>query len=133
MILVDSSVWVDFFKGRHTPQTAFLNERLGTTMFVIGDLILTEVLQGFIKDAEFNEAALVLYSFPTVELGGYEAAIESAAYFRTLRRKGVTVRGTIDVVIATYCLRNNYSLLYADRDFDHMVKHIGLKSALLAH
>lgn len=129
MILVDSSVWVDFFQGKTTPQVQFLKARVGMEMLSIGDLILAEVLQGFRHDKDYRQAEQVLASFPILTLGGERIAIKAAQYYRILRKKGVTVRGTVDMIIAAYCLENRLPLLYADRDFDAMVKHLGLRNA----
>lgn len=127
MILVDSSVWIDYFKGTVTPQTEKLDSLLGHEPLAIGDLILTEVLQGFDSDRAFHEARRLLTSLTVVDLGGREIAIQAAKNFRALRRLGVTVRKTIDTVIATRCIESGYELLYSDRDFDAFVKHLGLR------
>ena len=127
MILVDSSVWVDYFKGTITVQTEILDRLLGQQPLAIGDLILTEVLQGFNSERDFNDARKMLTSLTVVELGGQEIAIQAAKNFRALRRLGVTVRKTIDTVIATRCIANGWDLLHDDRDFDPFVKHLGLR------
>ncbi len=130
MILVDSSVWVDYFRGTLTPQTDALDAMLGSEPVVIGDLILTEVLQGFRTDRDFNRAKKLLTSLIVIDLGGQAVAIQAARNFRALRSLGVTIRKTIDTVIATRCIEDNYHLLYNDRDFDPFVVHLGLRSAL---
>ena len=127
MILVDSSVWIDYFKGTITAQTELLDKLLGQRPLAIGDLILTEVLQGFENERDFNDAKRLLTSLTVVELGGQEIAIQAAKNFRALRRHGVTVRKTIDTVIATRCIESGYDLLHNDRDFDPFVKHLGLR------
>ncbi len=127
MILVDSSVWIDYFKGTITAQTTRLDGLLGNEPLAIGDLILTEVLQGFDDDRDFNQARRMLTTLTVVELGGQDIAIQAAKNFRTLRRKGVTVRKTIDTVIATRCIESGYELLHNDRDFDPFAKHLGLR------
>ncbi len=127
MTLVDSSVWIDYFKGTITAQTERLDSLLGLEPLAIGDLILTEVLQGFNKERDFNDARKMLTSLIVVELGGQEIAIQAAQNFRTLRRLGVTVRKTIDTVIATRCIESEYDLLHNDRDFDPFAKHLGLR------
>ena len=127
MILVDSSVWIDYFKGTITTQTEILDGLLGQQPLAIGDLILTEVLQGFDKERDFNEARKMLTSLMVVELGGREIAIQAAKNFRALRRLGVTPRKTIDTVIATRCIESGYDLLHSDRDFDPFTKHLGLR------
>lgn len=129
MILVDSSVWVDYFKGTITPQTEKLDALLGREPLAIGDLILTEVLQGFADDKSFNLARKMLLTLTVVELGGTEIAIQAARNFRTLRRAGVTIRKTIDTIIATRCIESGYELLHDDRDFDAFVKHLGMRVA----
>jgi predicted nucleic acid-binding protein len=127
LILVDSSVWIDYFKGTITPQTQMLDRLLGTEPLAIGDLILTEVLQGFDDQRDFNQARNMLTSLIVVELGGQEIAIQAAKNFRTLRNLGVSVRKTIDTVIATRCIESGYDLLHNDRDFDPFAKHLGLR------
>jgi predicted nucleic acid-binding protein len=130
LILVDSSVWIDYFKGTITSQTEMLDRLLGQQLLAIGDLILTEVLQGFDNERDFNEARKMLTSLVVVELGGQEIAIQAAKNFRALRRRGVTVRKTIDTVIATRCIESGYDLLHNDRGFDPFAKHLGLRVAV---
>lgn len=127
MILVDSSVWIDYFKGTITAQTEKLDRLLGHEPLAIGDLILTEVLQGFDSDRDFNAARRMLTSLTVVELGGQDIAIRAAKNFRALRRLGATVRKTIDTVIATRCIESGYELLHDDRDFDLFARHLGLR------
>ena len=128
MILVDSSVWIDYFRGTVSPQTEKLDGLLGQQPLAIGDLILTEVLQGFDDERDFHGARKVLTSLMVVELGGQEIAVQAAKNFRALRRLGITVRKTIDTIIATRCIEDGYDLLHADRDFDPFVKHLGLRT-----
>ncbi|MEW5892224.1 MAG: PIN domain nuclease [Pseudomonadota bacterium] len=130
MILVDSSVWIDYFRGTVTPQTDRLDALLGTELIATGDLILTEVLQGFVSDKDFNQARKLLTALIVVDLAGQRIAIQAVKNFRTLRAAGVTVRKIIDTVIATYCIENRVPLLYSDRDFDPFVEHLGLRPAL---
>ena len=130
MILVDSSVWIDYFRGRSNPQTELLDILLGKEPLAVGDLILAEVLQGFSSERDFNQARRLMTSLVVIDLGGREIAIQAAKNFRSLRSLGVTVRKTIDVVIATRCIDNQIPLLYGDRDFDPFVRHLGLSSAL---
>ncbi len=130
MILVDSSVWIDYFRGDRTLQTDKLDALLGTELIGMGDLILTEVLQGFDRERDFNRARNLLTSFVIVELAGPNIAIQAARNFRALRARGITVRKTIDTVIATRCIESAYPLLYSDRDFDPFCKHLGLQPAL---
>jgi hypothetical protein len=126
MILVDSSVWIDYFNGNKTSQTDWLDCALGSTPIIIGDLILTEVLQGFQNDKDFQTAKGILLRIPFTAMGGQALALESAKNYRHLRRKGVTVRKTIDVMIGTFCIHYQLPLLHDDRDFDPMVKYLGL-------
>jgi hypothetical protein len=128
MTVVDSSVWVDYFNGKKTAQTDWLDSSLGNVPIIIGDLILTEVLQGFQSDREFRIARDLLLRFPFMPMGGQALALESATNYRLLRRKGVTVRKTIDVMIGTFCIHHRLPLLHDDRDFDPMEKHLGLKT-----
>ena len=127
MILVDSSVWVDYFKGAITPETDKLDRLLGGELLAVGDLILTEVLQGFDNDRDFEAAQRLLTSLTVVEIGGLDVAMAAAKNFRTLRQLGVTVRKTIDTVIATRCIRDGYDLLHSDRDFEPFTKYLGLR------
>jgi hypothetical protein len=127
LILVDSSVWIDYFNGTIAPQTEILDRLLSNELLATGDLILTEVLQGFADERDFNEARKMLTSLIVVELGGQEIAIQAAKNFRVLRNIGVTVHKTIDTVIATRCIESGYDLLHNDRDFDPFAKHLGLR------
>lgn len=130
MIIVDTSVWIDYFNGMLSEETDSLDNILGNQEIFLGDLILTELLQGFQEDRQFREAQHMLESFPVVPMLGMALAIQSAKNYRTLRKRGVTVRKTIDVMIGTYCIEHHIPLLYADRDFDPMVRHLGLRSVL---
>jgi predicted nucleic acid-binding protein len=130
MIIVDSSVWIDYFNGKDIPVVAKLDQLLGQELLGIGNLILTEVLQGFRQDKEYQTAKHLLMSLTVFEMLGAEIAIKSAENFRTLRKQGITVRKTIDVMIATFCIENGHSLLFADRDFDPFVEHLGLISVM---
>jgi hypothetical protein len=127
LILVDSSVWIDYFRGADTIQTAKLDQVLHNEPVAVGDLILVEVLQGFTDAREFKLAREVLTTLTVVELGGLEIALQAAQNFRTLRKLGVTIRKTIHTVIATRCIASGYDLLHDDRDFDPFVKHLGLR------
>lgn len=130
MILVDSSVWIDYFRGVSTPESERLDVLLGSEPVAIGDLILAEVLQGFAVEREFNQARRLLTGLHVRTLGGREIAIQAARNFRALRARGVTVRKTIDTVIATHCIEHDVALLYSDRDFDPFVEHLGLRSGM---
>jgi len=128
LILVDSSVWIDYFNGTITAQTEKLDQLLGREPVAIGDLILTEVLQGFVEERDFNTARKMLTSLTVVELAGQEIAIQAARNFRALRKACVTVRKTVDTLIATWCIENGFDLLQNDRDFEPFVKHLGLRA-----
>lgn len=127
MILVDSSVWVDYFRGTLTAQTDKLDRLLGSEPLVIGDLILAEVLQGFDSERDFKAAQRLLTTLQIVEIGGSEIAIQAARNYRLLRRHGVTVRKTIDTMIATRCIASGLDLLHSDRDFDAFAAYLGLR------
>ncbi len=129
MIVVDSSVWIDYFIGAENTQTNTLHARLGNQPVAAGDLILAEVLQGFRKDKDFKNAKMLFESVRIFEMLDVDIAIKSAENFRKLRKKGITVRKTIDTIIATYCIEENIPLLYSDRDFKPFVKHLGLQEA----
>ena len=127
MILVDSSVWIDYFNGRKTWQTDLLEKLLSDVPIIIGDLILAEILQGFRSDNDYKTAKSFLSDLPFRQMGGYQVAVQSAQNYRTLRKKGVTVRKTIDVIIGTYCILEGLPLLHDDRDFEPMESHLSLK------
>jgi predicted nucleic acid-binding protein len=130
VILVDSSVWIDFFRGVTTPQVDVLDRLLGVEPLAVGDLILAEVLQGFRAEKEFNQARKLLLTLEQVDIGGQDVAVQAARNFRTLRERGVTIRKTIDTLIATKCIESDIALLFSDRDFDPFVEYLGLRSAL---
>jgi len=127
VILVDSSVWIDYFNGSATLETAKLDWLLTEEPVAVGDLILAEVLQGFRRDGDFERAKATMLDLPIVELGGVDVALRAARNFRKLRAKGVTVRKTIDSVIAARCIESRLTLLHSDRDFDPFVEHLGLR------
>jgi len=131
MILVDSSVWVDYFNGTPTAETDFLDARLSVELIAIGDLMLAEVLQGFRDDRDFRRARSLLSAFSTPQLLDAERAVRVAENYRRLRKLGVTVRKTTDMIIGTWCIDTSTSLLFSDRDFDPMIRHLGLRSALV--
>ena len=126
MILVDSSVWIGYFNGKINPQTDWLDSALGKEIIIVGDIILAEVLQGFKSDRDFHKARELLLNFQFMGMLGQELAIRSAENYRLLRKKGVTVRKTIDVIIGTFCIHHNISLLHDDQDFDPLTKHLNL-------
>lgn len=130
MIVVDSSVWIDYFTGNDTPEADHLDSLLGQELIAIGDLVLTEVLQGFRTDKDFRKARDLLLSFHVVNMLDTTIALKSAANFRALRKLGLTVRKTVDSIIATYCIENRLPLLHSDKDFQPFHKHLNLKNAL---
>ena len=132
MIVVDSSVWIDYFTGKKTAGAEKLDALLGEELVAIGDLILVEVLQGFRTDKDFRQARKVLMSLAVVNMLDTEIALKSAVNFRTLRKKGITVRKTIDAIIATYCIERKLPLLHSDKDFQPFHKHLKLKNALIS-
>ena len=130
MILVDSSVWIDYFRGTAAPQTDKLDSMLASEQVAIGDLMLTEVLQGFGSDKDFDQARKLIESLTVIEIGGNEIAVQAAKNFRVLRALGVTPRKTIDTLIATRCIEDGLPLLYSDKDFDPFVEYLGMRSAM---
>lgn len=130
MILVDSSVWVDYFNGRVSKETDCLDSLLGSEPVAIGDLILAEVLQGFRSDAAYRTARRMLAQLVVYDLLGARLAIKTADNYRALRKRGITIRKTADAIIATYCIEHGIALLYSDRDFDPFVRHLGMRSAM---
>ena len=129
MILVDSSVWIDFFRSADTPQVELLDAYLGSSRLAVGDLIAAEVLQGVRDEREYKLVKNALDAFEHVDLVGYELAVRASRNYRTLRDRGVTIRKTIDTLIATYCIEHKLALLHADRDFEPFAEHLGLKLA----
>jgi hypothetical protein len=126
MILLDSSVWIDFFKGLEARQTDRLDNLLGQEPVLIGDLLPTEVLQGFRHDADYRKARALLDTLELRPLGGRAIALAAADNYRRLRRLGVRPRKTIDMIIATYCVAHGLKLLHADKDFEVLEKELGL-------
>lgn len=131
MIIVDSSVWIDYFNGNDSKEADILDNLLGIQEVAISDLITLEVLRGFRSDKDYQVAKHHLSSFVQYQMLSPELAIIASDFYRKLRKKGVTVRKTADLIIATYCIENNHALLFSDRDFIPFVKHLGLKSATL--
>ncbi len=129
MVLVDSSVWIDYFNGTPTRETDVLDGLLGTEPVAVGDLVLVEVLQGFRRDRDFRVARDLLSALPIFELLDRKRAGRVAENYRALRKQGVTVRKTTDAVIASFCIAESLPLLYSDRDFDPFVEHLGLRRA----
>jgi len=126
MVLVDTSVWINYFNGVASRQTDRLDSLLGTGAVLVGDLILTELLQRFTRDAQFRRARSLMDEFPCADLVGRVVALQAAPNYRILRGRGVTVRKTIDVIIATFCILNEHVLLHADKDFTPLQRHLGL-------
>jgi predicted nucleic acid-binding protein len=125
MVFVDSSVWIDFFNGRVTPETTRLGLLLGEQPLLIGDLVLMEVLQGFRYEADVRRAERLLGSLDCDVLGGEALVRTSARNYRRLRQLGITPRSSIDVLIGTFCAENDHHVLACDRDFDLMAPHLG--------
>ncbi|SCZ86538.1 type II toxin-antitoxin system VapC family toxin [Nitrosomonas mobilis] len=130
MILVDSSVWIDYFGGNGSPEADFLDGMLGVGTVAIGDLILAEVLQGFRHDKDYKTARHLLGELTIFELLGTKMAEKSANNFRKLRKKGITIRKTADAIIASFCIEHNLPLLFSDKDFKPFVEHLGLRNAI---
>ena len=130
MIVVDSSVWIDYFTGKPTPATDRLDSLLGVERAAIGDLMLTEVLQGFRIDREYRQARQLLLSLTVLNILNIDIALKSAANYRKLRKNGVTVRQTVDTIIATYCVEHKLALLHSDKDFQPFHDHLNLRDAL---
>jgi len=127
MILVDSTVWIDYFNGRITPETDYLHQILGDGEIVVGDIIMGEVLQGFRRDQDFEAAYQALSKFRQANIVDMDVAVQSARNYRSLRKRGVTVRKTIDCFIATCAILDDLQLLHSDRDFDPFEHHLGLQ------
>ena len=131
MIVVDSSVWVDYFsRSRPAPETEALDQTLGREPILAGDLIVAEVLQGFRTQAQYDEAEELFSTLEYKDMVGWLVAHKSAENFRSLRRRGVTIRKTVDCLIATFCLENDYPLLHCDSDFKPFEQFLGLQNAL---
>ncbi len=127
MILVDTSVWIDYFNGVSTKQTDSLDRILSEQSVLVGDIILTEILQGFDSDKEFRLAKQALDPLDCVHLGGKSLAIKAASNFRFLRLKGVTIRKTVDVLIGSWCIEHEVELLHNDKDFDQIATQLPLQ------
>jgi hypothetical protein len=129
LILVDTSVWVDYFNGVKSRQTDYLDSLLGVEPVGIGDLMLVEILQGFRSDVGYRKAKSLLLDLPVYEMVTAERAIRAADNYRFLRKRAVTVRKTMDTLIATFCIDRKFQLLFSDRDFEPFVRHLDLRSA----
>ena len=129
MILVDSSVWIDFFNGRDVAAVSRLADLLedGSAPLGMADLVLFEVLRGFREEQDFHAARRTLAALPVVDIGGEDEALRAAQHYRALRAQGYTVRSPVDVLLASYCIEHDYALLHSDRDFDVLESLRGLK------
>ena len=126
MLMVDTTVWVDYFNGQSNPETNYLDRAMSEELILVGDLILAKTLQGFRQDKDFELAQTALAKFEQAEMLNLRLAHQSAQNYRTLRKKGITVRKTIDCLIATFCIAENHTLLHRDSDFDGFENHLGL-------
>ena len=130
MIIADTSVWIDYFNGNDNPLTDELDKGLAQGIVAIGDLIFLEILQGFKNDKDYELAKSTLGTLEQYEMFGHTQALKSAENYRALRKKGLTIRKTADVIIATFCIENKFPLLFSDRDFTPFIDHLGLIPAL---
>jgi hypothetical protein len=126
MVIVDTSVWIDYLNDKANPQTLWLNFAIGNIDIGLSSLILCEVLQGFRHENDALNTRDKLLEFSVFETGSLRLAVQSAENYRRLRRKGVTIRSTIDCLIATFCIENDHRLLHKDSDFDSFETHLGL-------
>jgi predicted nucleic acid-binding protein len=126
MILVDSSVWIDCFNGVGNPCVAKLDSLLGVELIAVGDIILTEILEGFQNDNDFKTAKAVLLSLTVFDMLGQDHALAVAENYRYLRKNGIAIRKIIDCMIATFCIQNNHQLLFCDKDFQPFMEYLGL-------
>ena len=127
MVVVDTTVWIDYVRGVDSPYTNALDRELLHNQVITGDLLITEFLQGFHNDRDFEAAKEIINSLIYFDMLGKDIALKSAANFRFLRKKGITVRKTADIIIGTFCIEHDLSLLHNDRDFDPLEKHLGLR------
>lgn len=128
--MADASVWIDFLRDRFTPQVDRLQGLFESDRLAVADLTVTEVLQGIGREKNLHTAERLLGRLPLIKIADWDVAIAAARNYRLLRARGITVRGTIDSLIATRCIQDNYALLFSDRDFDPFVEHLGLTSAM---
>ena len=129
MIVVDTSVWIDYYRQLETPETSKLERLLGRQRILLGDLILCELLQGVRDEREAGQLLGTLGRLPFEEMVGREVAVRAAAYYRDLRARGITIRKTVDLLIGAFCVVRGYALLHNDRDFVPLVRHFGLAEA----
>jgi len=130
MILVDTSVWIDYFNGLESKETNMLDAALVDGTVAIGDIILLEILQGFRNDKDYNRAKKTLATLDQYDMFGHTMVSQCANNYRSLRKKGITIRKTTDIIIATFCIDNKFPLLFSDRDFTPFVKYLKLVSVL---
>ena len=130
MIVVDSSVWIDFLNGRNAPHVRRLRALLGADEIIVGDLMLCEILQGLESERAAREVEALLHRFEVVPMVGDPIAVAAARNFRSLRRRGITIRKTIDLLIGTWCIENRRPRLHNDSDFRPMARHLGLVEVL---
>ncbi|WP_371195953.1 PIN domain nuclease [Glaciecola sp. SC05] len=131
MILADTSVWIDYLNGRVTPKTDFLDECLNDGVLAMGDLIFLEILQGIVNDKQFQEVHTRLSLLDQYSMLNTDSVVRYAKNYRKLRKKGITIRKTNDVIIASFCIQANIPLLFSDRDFKPFIEHLGLMPAYL--
>jgi hypothetical protein len=129
MIVVDSSVWIDYLRGTDTPQAEKLDILIGQKSLIVGDVILCEVLLGVSSEREARTVENALRQFDLVPMLGVEQALRAAALYRTLRSKGITIRKTVDLIIGAWCIAHGAMLLHKDRDFTLLEQHAGLTPA----
>ena len=130
MIIADTSVWIDYFNGKVDSYTDELDKQLNEGNVVLGDLILLEILQGIKSDKEYNKTKKILETLDQYEMLGHNMVTRCANNYRQLRKQGMTIRKTADVIIATFCIENKIPLLFTDRDFKPFVEHCGLISVV---
>ena len=126
MIVVDSSVWIDFLNGRNAPHVRRLKAIFGWDEIIVGDLMLCEVLQGLQNERVAQEVEALLRRFQIAPMAGAAIAVAAARNFRSLRQRGITIRKTIDLLIGTWCIENRIPLLHNDNDFHLIARHLGL-------
>ena len=127
MIVADTSAWIDYFKGISAPHTDILDLELSRNRIVTGDLIIAEFLQGFREERDYQEAKRIMDSLEYRDMVGKDIALAASQNYRLLRKSGITIRKTIDVIIATFCIENDFELIHNDRDFDGIEQQLGLR------
>lgn len=136
-VFVDSSVWIDHFRGAATPEVGALRRLLialdpdmgenDPAHVLVGDLVLLKVLRGIRDSRQYERTRRILLAFPQVRVGGTETALAATEHFRALRREGVSVRKAVDCLIAAWCIGRRVPLLHSDRDFAPFAEHCGLR------